>query len=193
MAEALPSSVASVAAEHLISRKFYQTLSWSSPARPDPTRPDPGPERHGPSVPQPQRAPTAAAGTSGPPDFVADAFLPHYPRTGPQSLPLSCRPRSLFQESLGPKGLSSLEAARRSGLGGGGSGSGRGGSAALPAAPAGTRSGGAPRCRLWRLGYGRGMGQGRAAGGLERRGGRDMKKGSPGASPGRARSSGDDP
>lgn len=42
----------------------------------------------------------------------------------PQSLPLSCRPRSLFQESLDPKGLSSLEAARRSGLGGGGSASG---------------------------------------------------------------------
>ena len=56
--------------------EFAEVLLDSSRAQPGRTRPDPRAARHGPSVPQPLRAPAAAAGMSGPLSFSSTNRAP---------------------------------------------------------------------------------------------------------------------
>lgn len=156
--------------------KFCPTLS----GRTDPHRPAMGPPCRSLSTPllllllQVRRAPWLSG----------DAFRARPPRPGPQSLrlwsslPLSCRPRSLFfQESLGPEARSGLSR-RRPGLGGAGAGESERGSARRPWSPRwarlGAGSGGSGLAAEWARGGG-----GRAA-----EWGLAMERGSPGASAG---------
>lgn len=133
---------------------------------PDSVRPyRPAPARHGPSVPQPLHAPAAAAAAGTPGPLAFRGRLP-----GPSSAPRPPVPPSLV---VPPALLSSPLALLPRKFGS------RGPERPKPAAPWTRRSGsggerarlcppplvpavGAPRCRLWGLRFGRGIGEGRS-------------------------------